>query len=210
MSNPYSQTIDTSSKLIKKQVFGLQTSYHLHENLNPSEIDTKHSAYVTFSKSDYTPTVNDTIFNNEDKTYLKKDYIINPIALETSNSFVNSYIVDTESYVLVLSYDEDDITFIISDYEIQVDPLKEKVSSIVTFEDTQPMTIYYDKITTDTVRFVISDYGKLISLSQFTDDYYKDSLVTVFSDNKYQSTDTVTIKIGFDFYNTAFDITSNF
>ena len=97
-------------------------------------------------------------------------------------AYVNFTGYDANHYY---TYGEDDITFIISDYEIQVDPLKEKVSSIVTFEDTQPMTIYYDKITTNNVRFVISDYGKLISLSQFTDDYYKDSLVTVFSDNKY-------------------------
>ena len=74
MPNPQAQTIDTSSKTFTKKVFGLKSIYQEHYNIDLETADTKHSAYVTYANSDYTPTSNDYIFNHEDKSYIKKDY----------------------------------------------------------------------------------------------------------------------------------------
>lgn len=210
MPNPQAQTIDTSSKTFTKKVFGLKSIYQDHYNIDLETADTKHSAYVTYANSDYTPTSNDYIFNHEDKSYIKKDYRVTPIILESNRHFLNPYILDDEPCVISLECDNDDLILISTDYELEVDPLKEKISSIVTMDEDEPHAIYYDRIKTDNVRFVISDYGRLISLTQFTEDFYKDSLVMVFSDNKFKTTETVSVRVGFDFYNSTTDVTANF
>ena len=210
MPNPQAQTIDTSSKSIVKNVFGIKTIYQNHYNVDLETVDTKHTAYITYSNDDYTPSSNDTIFNHEDKSYIKKDFKVTPIILESNRHFLNPYIIDDETCVISLECDTDDLILISTDYEIEVDQNKEKISSIVTMDEDEPHAIYYDRIKTDNVRFVISDYGRLISLAQFTEDYYKDSLVMVFSDNKYKTTETASLRIGFDYYNTVTDVTSNF
>ena len=173
-------------------------------------MDTKHAAFITFSNSNYTPSSNDVIFNHEDKTYVKKDFKVNPVVLESNSHFVNPFICDYEPCMISLDCNNDDLILLSTDYEIQVEPTKEKISSIVTMDENKPQAIYYDRITTDNVRFVISDYGRLFSLAQFTEDYYKDSLVMVFSDNNYKNVENVSVRVGFDFYNNATDVTANF
>ena len=97
-----------------------------------------------------------------------------------------------------------------TDYEIEIDPKKEKISSIIALEEQIPVNVYYDRINTNNVRFVTSNYGKIFSLTQFTEDDYKEPLIVVFSDEKFNNTETVSIRTGFDYYNQTFDVTANF
>ena len=135
MPNPQEQTIDISSNTFTKQVFGLTSTYKNHYNINLETVDTKHSAYVTYINDDYTPTSNDYIFNHEDKSYIKKDYKVTPIVLESNRHFLNPYIFDDESCMISIECDDNDLILISTDYELEVDPLKEKISSIVTMDE---------------------------------------------------------------------------
>ena len=122
---------------------------------------------------------------------------------------MNSYIFEQDDYLIRID-DSGELTLLVTDYEIEINPNKEKVSSIVTMEEKLPVQIYYDRIKTDNVRFTISNYGKLFSLSQFTENTYKDPLIMVFSEDKYKNTESVSVRTGFDHYNLTFDVTANF
>ena len=160
---------------------------------------------------DYTPSSTDTIFNHEDKTYIKKDYKVTPISLVSSNSFVTSNIIDDDSYILTLENDYSDMTLLVSDYELEIDPLKEKITSIVAIEKEMPIEIYYDRIKTDSVRFVISDYGRLMSLTQFDENNYHNSHLFVFSDNIYnKDNQVISVRLSIDNYNSLTNVTCNF
>lgn len=218
MSNPRKQQVDLTASNYNKDIFGYKTSYKLFNNIDLEQIDTHHTAYVTYINSDIEPNIDSTtqedelplIFNHQDKYYMRKDFNINPIVLESNHQFIQKYIFDDEDCILSISDTDDDLTLLISDYEIEINPKNEQISSIVSMESTLPLNIYYDKIKTDTVRFVISDKGRIISLAQFTENQYNDSLIMVFSDTKYKDVENVSVRVGFDEYNKTTDVTCNF
>lgn len=211
MSDEQSQNIDTSAVFLNRNIFGVNSPYFLHKNISLSSTDTCNSAYVTFMNDDYTPSSTDTIFNHEDKTYIKKDYKVTPISLVSSSSFVTSNIIDDDSYILTLENDYSDMTLLVSDYELEIDPLKEKITSIVAIEKEKPIEIYYDRIKTDSVRFVISDYGRLMSLTQFDENNYHNSHLFVFSDNIYnKDNQVISVRLSIDNYNSLTNVTCNF
>ena len=170
MPNPDEQKLNLTSKKIYKTIFGNKVVFNYYMYIDFDKVDTCHSAFVTFENADYTPSSSDYIFNHEDKSYIKKDYTVNPIVLKTNRYFVNPYIFDEEECILSISEENEDLVLLSTDYELIIDPKKEKISSIVTMDYDEAITIYYDRIKTDCVRFVISDFGRLISLTQFTED----------------------------------------
>lgn len=210
MPNPNEQKLNLTSKKIYKTIFGNKVVFNYYMYIDFDKVDTCHSAFVTFENADYTPSSSDYIFNHEDKSYIKKDYTVNPIVLKTNRYFVNPYIFDEEECILSISEENEDLVLLSTDYELIIDPKKEKISSIVTMDYDEAITIYYDRIKTDCVRFVISDFGRLISLTQFTEDQYKDSLVMAFSNNTFKQIDTVSVRAGFDYYNGTTNVTANF
>jgi hypothetical protein len=165
MPNPEAQDINLTSKKIYKTVFGNKVTFNYYEHIDIIKVNTCHSAFVTFENADYTPSPSDYIFNYEDKSFIKKDYTVNPIILETDRYFITPYIFDDEECILSISEENGDLVLLSTDYELIVDPKKEKISSIVTMDYDEAITIYYDRIKSDSVRFVISDFGRLISLT---------------------------------------------
>lgn len=218
MPNPQKQSVDLAASNYNKDILGYKTTYKLFDNIDLEQTDTHHTAYVTYINSEIDSSMESTtfeddiplIFNHQDKYYIKKDFNVNPVVLESNYQFVQKYVLDNEDCILSISDSDDDLTLLATDYEIEVNPKNEQVSSIVALELTLPINIYYDKIKTDNVRFVISDNGRLISFSQFTEDYYNDSLMMVFSDTKYKDVENVSIRVGFDEYNKTTDVTANF
>ena len=73
--------------------------------------------------------------------------------------------------------------------------------------------IYYDIIESDRLRFVISDYGRIISLAQHDkeSDSFKKSKSLIFSSDKItDENQTVSLRLSSDIYNSAKNVTVNF
>lgn len=73
--------------------------------------------------------------------------------------------------------------------------------------------MYYDKIDTDRVRFVISDYGRIISFAQHDEESntFKKSKSLIFSSNKLtDENQTVSIRLSTEKNNSAKNVTVNF
>ena len=130
--------------------------------------------------------------------------------MESNRQFVNSVVFDDEECILTVDNNGNELVVICIDYELCIDQNKEKISSIITMDGEKTNTIHYDRITSDNIRFVISDYGRLISLTQFTNNEYKEPLIMVFSDNKFKSEETVSVRLGLDYYNSINNVTANF
>jgi hypothetical protein len=107
----------------------------------------------------------------------------------------------------------DDLVLLTSDYEITIDSEKEKYSSIVLLKNNETDAIYYDKIDTDRVRFVISDYGRIISFAQHDKESnsFDKTKSLIFSSNKLtDENQTVSIRLSSDIFNSTKNITVNF
>lgn len=73
--------------------------------------------------------------------------------------------------------------------------------------------MYYDKIDTDRVRFVISDYGRIISFAQHNEESnsFTKTKSLIFSSNKLtDENQTVSIRLSSDIFNSTENITVNF
>lgn len=100
-----------------------------------------------------------------------------------------------------------------TDYEITIDSKKENYSTIVLLKNNETDAIYYDKIDTDRVRFVISDYGRIISFAQHDKESnsFNKTKSLIFSSNKLtDENQTVSIRLSSDIFNSTKNITVNF
>lgn len=88
------QDVDVYYTIGEKQVFSSTSSYRLYPNITLSEVDTKHTAYVTFINSDTKPNQDDKVLNYKDKYYVQKEYVVTPVTLEINKTFTNSYMFD--------------------------------------------------------------------------------------------------------------------
>ena len=210
MPDTDNQDVDVHYTIGEKKVFSSTSSYRLYPNITLNDVDTKHTAYVTFINSDTKPNQDDKVLNYKDKYYVQKEYVVTPVTLEINRTFTNSYMFDQDDYIIRLDDSPSELTLLVTDYEIEIDPKKEKISSIIALEEQIPVNVYYDRINTNNVRFVTSNYGKIFSLTQFAEDDYKEPLIVVFSDEKFNNIETVSIRTGFDHYNQTFDVTANF
>jgi hypothetical protein len=107
----------------------------------------------------------------------------------------------------------DDLVLLTSDYEITIDSEKEKYSSIILLKNNETDAMYYDKIDTDRVRFVISDYGRIISFAQHDKESnsFDKTKSLIFSSNKLtDENQTVSIRLSSDIFNSTKNITVNF
>ena len=107
----------------------------------------------------------------------------------------------------------DDLVLLTSDYEITIDSEKEKYSSIILLKNNETDAIYYDKIDTDRVRFVISDYGRIISFAQHDKESnsFNKTKSLIFSSNKLtDENQTVSIRLSSDIFNSTKNVTVNF
>jgi hypothetical protein len=107
----------------------------------------------------------------------------------------------------------DDLVLLTSDYEITIDSEKEKYSSIILLKNNETDAMYYDKIDTDRVRFVISDYGRIISFAQHNEESnsFNKTKSLIFSSNKLtDENQTVSIRLSSDIFNSTENITVNF
>lgn len=96
-------------------------------------------------------------------SFVETDFTITPIALTSKVYNSETQFSEDELYITIES--SDDLVFLTSDYEITLDTEKEKYSSIILLKNNETDAMYYDKIDTDRVRFVISDYGRIISFA---------------------------------------------
>lgn len=107
----------------------------------------------------------------------------------------------------------DDLVLLTTDYEITIDSEKENYSTIVLLKNNETDAIYYDKIDTDRVRFVISDYGRIISFAQHDKESnsFNKTKSLIFSSNKLtDENQTVSIRLSSDIFNSTKNITVNF
>lgn len=107
----------------------------------------------------------------------------------------------------------DDLVLLTTDYEITIDSEKENYSTLVLLKNNETDAIYYDKIDTDRVRFVISDYGRIISFAQHDKESnsFNKTKSLIFSSNKLtDENQTVSIRLSSDIFNSTENITVNF
>lgn len=107
----------------------------------------------------------------------------------------------------------DDLVLLTSDYEITIDSEKENYSTLVLLKNNETDAIYYDKIDTDRVRFVISDYGRIISFAQHDKESnsFNKTKSLIFSSNKLtDENQTVSVRLSSDIFNSTKNITVNF
>ena len=94
---------------------------------------------------------------------METNFTITPTALTTQVYNSDTQFSEDEVYLTLES--SDDLVFLTSDYEITLNTENEKYSSIILLKNNETDAMYYDKIDTDRVRFVISDYGRIISFA---------------------------------------------
>lgn len=94
---------------------------------------------------------------------METDFTITPTALTSQVYNSDTQFSKDELYITLES--SDDLVFLTSDYEITLNTENEKYSSIILLKNNETDAMYYDKIDTDRVRFVISDYGRIISFA---------------------------------------------
>lgn len=107
----------------------------------------------------------------------------------------------------------DDLVLLTTDYEITIDSEKENYSTLVLLKNNETDAIYYDKIDTDRVRFVISDYGRIISFAQHDKESnsFNKTKSLIFSSNKLtDENQTVSVRLSSDIFNSTKNITVNF
>lgn len=133
---------------------------------------------------------------------------------------------DENNYVLSISNDGEELVLLTADYEITINTNEETISTINVMEKSQlnfteqgvlrntyPTYTGYEKILSDRLRFVISDYGRIISIGQHdkNTDTFKDSSVFMFSGEKLlEDGQTVSVRVSLESKDSLSNVTANF
>ena len=201
----------TSSYIGERKANHVEVSfYEGSTEVNFETIDTNHSVYIKIKENDDTYGKN--VLTEDFSSFVETDFIVTPTVLSSKvyNSDTNFSKTD-DIYITLESVD--DLVLLTSDYEITIDSEKENYSTIVLLKNNETDSIYYDKIDTDRVRFVISDYGRFISFAQHNEEsnsFHKTKSL-IFSSNKLtDENQTVSIRLSSDIFNSTEKITVNF
>jgi hypothetical protein len=103
------------------------------------------------------------VLTEDFSSFVETDFTITPTVLTTQVYNSETQFSEDELYLTLES--SDDLIFLTSDYEITLNTENEKYSSIILLKNNETDAMYYDKIDTDRIRFVISDYGRIISFA---------------------------------------------
>lgn len=161
-----------------------------------------------------TYTDQDEVYNTGAEVYKESNiYKVVPSIMQT----IVQLTPDTNSldqFCLVSELTDKDVTFVIFDYELDIDITKNPLSEITSYNNGQVLDIFYTNCQLlgeeqNRVRFVTSDFGRSLSFSVFDKDKKQyEHLNTFIFPQKVQN--SVKIVFSIDNPNDIKDITANF
>lgn len=144
--------------------------------ISNAAIDLHYTCYI--NTDSYGDSSDEVIYHN-DQYYFKTDFQVIP------------QLASDDDYDAILISSGQEPTILASDFIIKIDPTKYKITSIVAKENGKVLsTDYINFYDYDRVRFVISDYGRMISHSihkKDSESMYQQSKVSVFNTKKFNS-----------------------
>ena len=135
----------------------------------------------------YTCYINTNNYSSTDEAIFYKDQYY----FRTSFQVIPQLASDDDYDAIILSNNPNETVLLASDFVIKIDPNKHNISSIVASHNGNVQSIDYIKFADyDRARFVISDYGRMISHSihkKNSDAMFQQVRVTVFEGDKFNS-----------------------
>lgn len=210
LSNEFEQNVTISG--VQYTNYTSFTFYENNKEINFSNIDTHHYVYTFFEANDWNSNEGVVFIEDFKQFRIEPIYSVTPVTL-TSHVFNSNVIFSNEEYYLVIDNTNDTLTFLVSDYEITFDPQKCNHSSIILMQNNKNTATYYNSINSNVLRFIISDYGRIISLAQFNEDnnsFYNSDCYIFASEKNTNENQTVSVRFSSELKDSITNVTANF